>query len=248
MAFDGNQDFDYDSNSSESHIAEITENLSEYSTLATTSDHIDTETLDDIHSEDDALQTANNLDDSQYTEESTSSEPTDTVQETADSSEEPQDTDADSFDNPLVDSDSLVLNSVGDEPENLTTDSAPLNEAHGETEENSLTTLLGSNSDDGTVHETETISGESNHNSNSNESGQETTIISQDAPLSFGDIINEGDNKDISNLIPTTETTETAQTPNNVEHVPAEGGDADGSQTWASNEPDDLIAKPEVEA
>ncbi len=66
--------------------------------------------------------------------------------------------------------------------------------------------------------------------------------------MSFSDMIHDGDNKDLSSLIQTTETTETAETPNDVEHVPAEGGDTDDNQTWASNDPDDLIAKPEVEA
>ena len=210
---------------------------------------IDVETEENNNTDDNALQSADSgdhADDSQYAEDSTSTEPTDTDQEMADNSESPQDTDADNVDNPLVDSDSQTLDNVSDEPDSPTTDTDLVNESSVETEPNSLSMLL-ENSDDTSLNETETASEESHPNGESNESGQEATIISQDEPLSFSDML-DGDNKDLSSLIQTTETTETAETPNDVEHVPAEGGDTDDNQSWASNDPDDLIAKPEVEA
>ncbi|OAT50992.1 hypothetical protein M989_03053 [Kluyvera georgiana ATCC 51603] len=206
---------------------------------------IDATPQEDVHTEDHTLQPTDS-DDGQYAEDDTSTDTTDSVQDTADSSEAPQDTDAEHIDNPLADSDSLNPDNFNDGPDSQVTDTSQAHEESAETEEHSLSTLL-DNTDGDTLHETETASEESHLNSESNESGQEATIIIQDEPLSFSDMI-DGDNKDLSSLIQTTETTETAETPNDVEHVPAEGGDTDDNQTWASNDPDDLIAKPEVEA
>ena len=246
-AFSDTVEYDYDdsADNSELQIADLTDGLGEESVMmAMDSDHQDDASLDANQDEEHALQTADNLD---HTEEHTVDNMDDVSLDTADNTSDTQDTDADKSENLLVDNDPLDLDNIDDESDRSTTDSDLVHDTNAETEESSLSTLLGGTEDD-SLHETETASEETSLNSESNESGQEATIISQDEPLSFSDMIHDGDNKDLSSLIQTTETTETAETPNDVEHVPAEGGDTDDNQTWASNDPDDLIAKPEVEA
>ena len=240
--FLGNIEYEYGNDPDASLLAGMTEDAGEETTVMASMEdlHITDSDIEDVQTEDHSLQPT--LNDEFVDDNSHANDENTAAEHTVDS----QDNHTENTDNPLVDNDQQGFDDADNETDHSAPDESSTADTNSETEESSLSTLLGS-TEDGSLNETETTSEESHLNSESNESGQEATIISQDEPLSFSDMI-DGDNKDLSSLIQTTETTETAETPNDVEHVPAEGGDTDDNQSWASNDPDDLIAKPEVEA
>ena len=75
-------------------------------------------------------------------------------------------------------------------------------------------------------------------------------MFSQEEPLNFNDLLHNEGNQNLSDLIQTPE--ELARVDSQqVQHVPAEGGDAENSDVWAvsdESQVDHLIAKPESES
>ena len=73
----------------------------------------------------------------------------------------------------------------------------------------------------------------------------------QENTLDLSDIIHDDDAKDLSSLIQVPDATEDNGTAGHVQDVPAEGSDAQGSETWAAPdtaELDHLIAQPDTDS
>ena len=138
-------------------------------------------------------------------------------------------------DNLLIDTSQLSLDSVLYDTAQLTPDS----------ETDSLQTLLGDQSETGmgkTTMDTDPAATQPLET--------EQGVLSQEEPLNFNDLLHNEGNQNLSDLIQTPE--ELARVDSQqVQHVPAEGGDAENSDVWAvsdESQVDHLIAKPESES
>ena len=139
----------------------------------------------------------------------------------------------------LVDHDNLDLSAVGSDTAQLSTvETGP---------ESSLNLLL----DDIDTHLTEADSAQSVEPQEETSVATATAEPEQENTLDLSDIIHDDDAKDLSSLIQVPDATEDNGTAGHVQDVPAEGSDAQGSETWAAPdtaELDHLIAQPDTDS